>query len=146
MTVRPLGITILAGVHMLLAVLLILGGVYGIIAGVPSLKITKSGKLVADPRAPTTGFLVFGVIGLMVGAALLIVGWGLWKGRPWAWLLEVGGWVLGTPFVVLLTLILVAAGIWIGLLLPVIEALIMWYLFRPNVKNYFNVHPIIFWT
>ncbi len=74
--------------------------------------------------------LFLGVIFLILGSAGLAVAWGLWTAQPWAW----------TP-----TLVLTAINILGGLLsLPsgwltiLIYVVIIYYLYRPHVKEYFG--------
>jgi hypothetical protein len=112
---RPIGVTIIA-------LLAILGGIAFLVSGL--------GTLVLIP-----------LIGIFLGSGLLILGlayflmaYGLWKGKGWAWTL---------------TLILSGIGIIVGIgsivvgnigsiFHIIINAIIIYYLYRPNVKAFFN--------
>uniref|UniRef100_A0A7C4BAG2 DUF7144 domain-containing protein n=1 Tax=Thermofilum pendens TaxID=2269 RepID=A0A7C4BAG2_THEPE len=124
---RPTGITILAllefiggGLTILLGIaFLALGPV--IAAGLPSFLSVLVGALGGV-------FIVMGLIGV-------VLGWGLWTGKGWAW------WI--TVILQALSLLTGLAGVamgdpasFIGLL---IAALILWYMFKPHVKDFFGV-------
>jgi hypothetical protein len=112
---RPIGVTIIA-------LLAILGGIAFLASGL--------GTLILIP-----------LIGIFIGSGLLILGlayflmaYGLWKGRSWAWTL---------------TLILSGIGIIVGIgsiivgnigsiFHIIINAIVIYYLYRPNVKSFFN--------
>lgn len=122
---RPTGVTIIA-------VLEALGGIIMLLAG---LGMVALGGFMALP-----GGMMPGVLGMMagflgfafaiIGILSLIFAWGLWTGQGWAWTL---------------TLIFAVIGILFGLFsLPgsilqiIIQAIIIYYLFRPNVKAFFR--------
>lgn len=112
---RPIGVTIIA-------LLAILGGIAFLVSGL--------GTLILIP-----------LIGIFLGSGLFILGlayflmaYGLWKGKGWAWTL---------------TLILSGIGIIVGIgsivvgnigsiFHTIINAIIIYYLYRPNVKAFFN--------
>jgi Predicted membrane protein (DUF2127) len=112
---RPIGVTIIA-------LLAILGGIAFLVSGL--------GTLILIP-----------LIGIFIGSGLFILGlayflmaYGLWKGKGWAWTL---------------TLILSGIGIIVGIgsivvgnlgsiFHTIINAIIIYYLYRPNVKAFFN--------
>ena len=112
---RPIGVTIIA-------LLAILGGIAFLVSGL--------GALILIP-----------LIGIFLGSGLFILGlayflmaYGLWKGKGWAWTL---------------TLILSGIGIIVGIgsivvgnigsiFHTIINAIIIYYLYRPNVKAFFN--------
>jgi hypothetical protein len=112
---RPIGVTIIA-------LLAILGGIAFLVSGL--------GTLVLIP-----------LIGIFLGSGMFILGlayflmaYGLWKGKGWAWTL---------------TLILSGIGIIIGIgsivvgnfgsiFHTIINAIIIYYLYRTNVKAFFN--------
>jgi hypothetical protein len=112
---RPIGVTIIA-------LLAILGGIAFLVSGL--------GTLILIP-----------LIGIFIGSGLFILGlayflmaYGLWKGKGWAWIL---------------TLILSGIGIIVGIgsilvgnpgsvFHTIINAIVIYYLYRPNVKAFFN--------
>jgi hypothetical protein len=112
---RPIGVTIIA-------LLAILGGIAFLASGLATL-------------------ILIPLIGIFIGSGLFILGlayflmaYGLWKGRSWAWSL---------------TLILSGIGIIVGIgsiivgnigsiFHIIINAIVIYYLYRPNVKSFFN--------
>jgi hypothetical protein len=78
---------------------------------------------------PLLGIIIGGVL-VMIGIAYFVMAYGLWNGRRWAWKL---------------TLILLGIGIGsivvgnVGSLFhTIINAIVIFYLYRPNVKDYFG--------
>jgi hypothetical protein len=111
---RPIGVTIIA-------LLAILGGIAFLVSGLLTLLIPLIGI-----------FLGSGLF--ILGLAYFLMAYGLWKGKGWAWTL---------------TLILSGIGIIIGIgsivvgnfgsiFHTIINAIIIYYLYRPNVKAFFN--------
>lgn len=124
---RPTGVAILAILHMIGGVLVFLLGILIIfVFGVAALTF----------GAGNYGGLV-GVIGGAVGGVLLIIGmiglglgYGLWKGKSWAWTATLIFSILG----MLGGLLVLPYGV-VGLL---IEVAILYYLTRPHVRQYFG--------
>lgn len=119
---RPTGVTILAVLEFIVGIFALLGGT-GALVGSAFAGVFGYGAL--------TGLLAaLGVFLLLTGILALIVGWGMWTGKGWAW--AVG-------------LVLAAIGIVSSLVsLPgsiisiVIDLLIIYYLTRPHIKAYFG--------
>ncbi|MGD2050218.1 MAG: hypothetical protein PVH03_12000 [Chloroflexota bacterium] len=119
MNERPTGVTIIA-------LLVIIGGILGIVGG-----------LVAFLGANGNPTLVgVGIGTLIVAVAQLIVGIGLWTLQKWAWLLSVI--VLGIRVVGDLVLIFAGGNVIAAIVNLVITAVLLWYLFRPNVQQAFG--------
>ncbi len=105
---RPLGVTIIA----------ILGGIGALVAGIALVAIIP--------------FL--GAALIIIGLAYFVVAYGLWKGLKWAWLITLIVTVIA--FISEIGSIIVGN---VGAVIPVIiNAIIIYYLFRPNVKAYFG--------
>ena len=104
---RPTGVQILA-------VLEILGGVLGIIAGLSA----GSG---------------FGMGTLLIGLVNFAIGWGLWELKKWAYQVALILAILGFIGALILSLIL------IGIPLLIIYAVILYYLTRPEIKDIFGI-------
>jgi predicted membrane protein DUF2127 len=111
---RPIGVTIIA-------LLAILGGILFLVSGLLTLLIPLVGI-----------FLGSGLF--ILGLAYFLMAYGLWKGKGWAWTL---------------TLILSGIGIIVGIgsivvgnlgsiFHTIINAIIIYYLYRPTVKSFFN--------
>ena len=117
---RPLGVTIIA-------LLLIIGGVLGVLEALDLLGVWDLFGL-----DESTGV---GIGILIVAVANLLVGFGFWSLQGWAWTIAV--------IVTVLRLIGAVAGFFIGGLATgivglVIVLIILWYLFRPEVKAAFG--------
>jgi uncharacterized membrane protein (DUF2068 family) len=116
---RPTGVTVIA-------LLIIIGGALGIVGGL-------LGILGSD----ASGALVGAGIGtLIVAAAQLIVGIGLWTLQKWAWTLAVV--VLGLRVVMDLVFIFTGGAIGAAIVNLIITAILLWYLFRPDVQRAFG--------
>ncbi|MFZ2361368.1 MAG: hypothetical protein WA040_18645 [Anaerolineae bacterium] len=137
MKTRPTGITILALIYIALAALSLLWSLT--VFGFGGLAATF-GSLFGAQSIATTGVnsVVSGTLGIITAIVELIVAFGLWKLRPWAWLLaiiaiglNVVGGVLG----------MFSGGLWtfccgvFGLIIP---AAILIYLLRPHVRQAFG--------
>lgn len=132
---RPTGVTILA-------VLQFIGGLLSLILGLGSLLF--GGLMVASDVAATTGteidmgpiLLFAGIVAIVSGVIGLIAGYGLFALKGW-------GWTLAIVFAVL-NIIRSLLGMFQGGSVPgaivgiVISGLIIYYLFRPNVKRAFG--------
>lgn len=125
---RPTGVSILA-------ILDILGGILAVLLGGVLAARSGSGLLNSVGFSGFTG-LVTAIGGGVVIAGLLaiFVGWGMWTGKGWAWIVALilaGLGVLGG-------LGSLAFGSTSALVSLVIDVIIVWYLFRPHVKAYFG--------
>lgn len=112
---RPFGVTIVA-------VLLAIGGVGSLLSGITVLALI-----------PLLGILIAGVF-FVIGLAYFVVAYGLWIGANWAWII---------------TLVLCSIAILVGigsivighvgsLFLIVLNGIVIYYLYQPNVKEYFG--------
>lgn len=126
---RPLGITLLAVLHVLKAIFLLLGGIALIALGA----FVRRG-LFGIPRFLTGAVTLVGVVLLVVGLLYLGVARGLWTGKGWAWILSL--------LMALLGLILSLASLAIGglgaIVVLILDSAIVYYLFRPNVRAFFS--------
>lgn len=128
--VRPTGVTVLA-------ILEIIGAILSLMAAAAFFAV---GALVgAVPElGPMSSF--FGLLGAVVGAALIllaivgfVLAYGFWTGKGWAW-------ILGIVFSIIGILIGVVSVIGNpgGVITIIINALILYYLTRPHVKAWFG--------
>jgi Uncharacterized conserved protein len=125
---RPLGVTVLAVFEFLLGALLTLVGIA--LAALP--------QLVELPLLGLAPLLLLGGLGtflIIVGALALLIGWGLWTGKSWAWWLTVILEALG----LVASLASLALGDPTGIASLAIAALILYYFFKPHVKAFFGV-------
>lgn len=112
---RPVGITIIA-------VLIGVGAVLGVVAGVGAI---------------TLGAVLLGLLTLVLSGAYLYVAWGLWHLKPWAWLLTIIVQGLGLLSDVISVAVGAATGAdYLSMLLGVI--IIVYLLTDKNVRAAFN--------
>ena len=125
---RPLGVTILA-------ILAAIGGVFGILGGIG---IVFVGGLVAT-AAGGFGALVslLGLLLLALSVAELVLAYGFWMLRTWAWQL---GFALEVASVALaiLQLLFGAAGFGSVVITVVVAGIILYYLNTPDVRKAFG--------
>lgn len=126
---RPMGITILA-------VLSAIGGVLGILGGIALIGI---GGLAAASTGTTAYFglgAIWGVLVLASAIASLVFAYGAWTLKPWAWPLGVALQVISLA---LAALTVISGGDISGQIISVvISAIILYYLFQPNIKAVFG--------
>ncbi len=112
---RPLGITILA-------ILEILGGLLSIVGGF--------GLVTLAMIEPIFGmlWLAIGAVTLILGIVALIIGWGLWSLKSWAW--------MAALIINLINLILnVLSQSWLS---AIINLIIILYLQQKDIKSRFR--------
>jgi hypothetical protein len=111
---RPFGVTIIA-------ILAVLGGVGSILLGFIVLII------------PILGIILGGIF-VIIGLSYFVVAYGLWNGRSWAWILTVLISALG----IVVGLVSIIIGTGGSILYIIVNAIIIYYLFKPDVKAYFG--------
>ena len=75
-----------------------------------------------------------GVILLALGIAYLVMAYGLWNGRGWAWTITLILSVIG----IVVAIASIVAGNVSAIISIIIHAVVIYYLYRPNVKAYFG--------
>ena len=118
---RPLLVTLIGVIYVLLGLLLLVSGI-----------VLAATDMAVDPEIEEIAGLsggavaVLGIIQIVVGAGFL-KGWKLW-------------WYLGVIFTIL-NLIFGIASLFVtgagGIVLVIVALIILWYLFRDNVKEFF---------
>ncbi len=115
---RPLGVTIIS-------ILAILGGIGFLFSGFAAFALIPLGGI-------TVG--IIGGVSVIIGLAYFAMAYGLWKGKRWAWritlILSIIGIILGIGSI--------AVGNVGALFQILINAIVIYYLYRPNVKAYFG--------
>jgi|ADurb_Cas_03_Slu_FD_contig_31_2442965_length_1051_multi_12_in_0_out_0_2 hypothetical protein len=119
--VRPLGVTILA-------ILSALGGIMAILGGMAIMGVSALASEIGALGAAIGG------ITLIMGLIQLVIAWGLWTGKGWAWLLGLIFGVLG----ILMALASMVGGNFSSLVSLAINAIIVYYLYTPPVKAFFG--------
>lgn len=126
---RPTGVTILA-------VLAIIGGFLGLCGSLTLFGVGGLGMVAGEISAGASAAL-FGGLGLLSALLSLIFGFGAWTLKPWAWILGIIGAGISIASN-LLSLVTGNSNLFAALLGLVIPGVILWYLFRPEIKAVFG--------
>ncbi len=123
---RPLGVSILA-------ILGFIGGAFMLLTGAifAAMLPTMSLYIHQMPQMASI-FIKFGsIIFLVMGLVSLVVSYGLWTGKTWAW------WI----YIVILVLGLISAILSLppGITGLIINGVVLYYMTRGHVKRYFGV-------
>jgi len=128
---RPLGVTIIA-------ILIVIAGILTLLVGIGSVAI---GPIIGISLV----FIASGVISLAIGIAYLAMGYGLWKGKGWAWTISTIVLIIGIIVDIISLPRTIATGYsntgssLSGVVVSIgISAFILYYLYRPHVKAYFG--------
>ncbi len=150
---RPIGITIIAILLIISGILFLVGGI-GFVLIAPLLNqleisdttnsegnitINVNGTDIVLPNSSVFVLLgrYIGLIGgILIGISIasFLVAWGLFKGKGWAWVFTM---TITTISIALNGLIIVVGDI-SGIIGMIIDAVIIYYLYRPNVRSYFG--------
>ena len=126
---RPFGIALLAVLHVLQAIVLFLGGIALIALGA----LMRRG-LFGTHRLLGGASSVIGVVLIIIGLLYLGLAWGLWSGKGWAWIVSLILAALG----IIGSLIALVAGGFGALIVLILDAIIIYYLFTPHVRTFFG--------
>lgn len=125
---RPTGVTILA-------VLAIIGGLFGLLAGVGLLFLGGLGATV-DGGLGALVMIIGGGI-LVVAVLELAFGFGAWTLKPWAWTLGVASQVLSL-ILAIASIVFLGSSITSQIVGIIISVAILYYLFTPPIKAAFG--------
>ncbi|HVQ22992.1 MAG TPA: hypothetical protein VMT36_06940 [Candidatus Saccharimonadia bacterium] len=134
---RPQGVTIIA-------ILAFIGGIFAIVAGLGLTVLggILGGALAASGEAAGGAlggfFAVLGIGILGLGIAQIVIGWGLWGLKPWAWMVSVIVFIASIVVTLLFALAgnsLISISTLAGIAIP---AIILYYLMTPPVKAVFG--------
>lgn len=150
---RPTGVTIIAILTIIDGILLLLEGSGMVVlaplisqinvvddsnASNPSISLNVNGTIVTIPNNAL--FVLGGFIGVLggmliaLGIASFVVAWGLLKGKGWAWIVT----IVITIISIVLNIISIVAGSIEGVVGLIINGVIIYFLYTPNVKSYFG--------
>ena len=118
---RPLLITIIAILYFIAGVLGVLAGILLLVGGATVGELALGGM--------TGGILV------VMGLINLVIAGGFWNGWKAIWYLAV---IFGFISIILFVVGLFATG-GVSILGLIIQALLLYYMFRPNVKEFFGI-------
>jgi hypothetical protein len=143
---RPLGVSIIAVLVAIGGIFFVLGGIgllvfagfltnMAMTGGIPSNLPVTTGFVFAASGAIAALLIIFGLI-------YILLSWGFWSGKGWAWTVGVIFLILGV--ILDLVSLSVAGVLGIGSLVGLlINVLILYYLFRPHVKAYFGKGSVV---
>jgi hypothetical protein len=106
---RPLGVTIIAILNLIV-------GIIGIAVGIPLLIVGV------------------GIVLIVIGIASIVMAYGLWKGKGWAWIIT----LILSGIGIISGIVSIARGQYGAVAEIIIYAVIIYYLYRPNVKAFFG--------
>jgi uncharacterized membrane protein (DUF2068 family) len=130
---RPIGITILAVLETIGALVLLALGTMVILLGAAVLVAIGLGEASLGIALSEIVVFVGGFI-LLLGVIELAIAWGLWKGQGWAWTVALIVAVLG----IIGGVIALVSGSLYNIVTLAIQVIIVYYLYRPEVKAYFG--------
>ena len=126
---RPTGVTILAILEIIGGVFSLLGGMGNIIAAVSVTAI----PIIGAALGPL--LITIGIVLILLGVLAFIVAYGLLKGRGWAWTLAL---ILAIIGIIQGVIGLMMAGGFVAIIGIIINAVVIYYLTRPHVKQFFG--------
>lgn len=126
---RPFGITLLAGLHVVVAILYFVGGIGLIALGA----FVRRGFFGTHRLLGGLASLI-GVVVVIVGLLYLALAWGLWVGKGWAWTISLVLAGLG----IIISLFSLIRGAFGTLIVLVLDAVIVYYLLTPRVRAFFG--------
>lgn len=142
---RPVGVTILAILNFIGAACCLLGGIAMILGG------GVIATMMSQQGAGASGILAglgaaAGVFIIIIGGVGALVGFGLWKLKEWARIVSIvlagiSGALQLLGLLGTLAHFNILAVIW-GVFWLAIDALIIWYLLKPEVKAAFQRRPM----
>ena len=118
---RPIGVTIIA-------ILTIIGGIGFLASGIAAV---VAAPFLSDMEGLSAGI---GAALMALGIAYFVMAYGLWKGKGWAWTITL---VLSFIGIVLGIASIVTGNIGAVFHL-IINIIVVYYLYRPNVKAFFG--------
>ena len=152
-TKRPVGVTIIAILAIIGGILLLFGGIAfvalaPILSQINTIEDNDSSNSSfslningTDVTVPKNALFIFGgflgIIGgmlIVIGIAGFFVAWCLLTGKGWAWIVT----IIVAIISIILNLIVVISGVLENIVGLIIYGVIIYYLYRPNVKSYFG--------
>ena len=148
---RPDGITVIAILIIIGGIFLITGGIslmgLGAVLSMTSENIIQSNDISGDlTQLASLGTipLAIGAVLLILGIAYLVVSYGLLKAKAWAWVITIIVTIIGLIIQIISAIIAgsITSSVLYGLVSHIvgifISGVIIYYMFRPNVKAYYR--------
>lgn len=153
---RPIGVTVVSVLMVINGIILVGSSVWAVYF-VPSLIAPLTSQLASNLTSDISGNLTDGTeipqelgaalssaiittvmiiagIGIALGIACFVLAWGLYAGRDWAWIIT----VILTIISIIFSLVAIGGGDFVNIMTLIIDAVILYYLYRPSVKVYFG--------
>lgn len=147
---RPIGVTIIAILAIIDGIVLLTGGILavtivplvssGLNGALSNITVTnQQGQQVNVHSTGMNGIvatvaIVAGSIAVVLGIVWFVLAWGLLTGKGWAWII--------TLILAIISVIFSIVGIVSGgapsIISLIINGIILYYMYRPNVKSYFG--------
>ncbi|KXA90003.1 hypothetical protein AKJ61_01605 [candidate division MSBL1 archaeon SCGC-AAA259B11] len=119
---RPLGIAILGVLDIVIGILVCSLGILALAGAAFSSGLARGATLIT------------GLLFLALGMFAITVGGGFWTGKNWAWITGLILYIIGLSAGV----VTVLTGDVMGIVGVIVEGVIIYYLFKPNVKKWFG--------
>lgn len=136
---RPMGVSILAVLSGIEGVISLIIGIFIAVFSPVIVKLAeeKMSEIPANKEFMMAFFSVVSLIFIIVGLVSLLVAYGLWKGKKWAWFLFLAMLILGAIFSTLS--LLAGVNVLRDLAAVAVTVLILYYVTRSHVREYFGV-------
>jgi len=147
---RPIGVTIIAILAIIDGIVLLTGGILavtivpmlssGLNGGLSNITVTsQQGELVNVQSTGMNGIvatiaMVAGSIAIVLGIVWFVLAWGLLTGKGWAWIITLILAIISVIF----SIVGIASGGAPSIISLIINGVILYYMYRPNVKSYFG--------
>jgi uncharacterized membrane protein (DUF2068 family) len=147
---RPIGVTIIAILAIIDGIVLLTGGILavtivpmlssGVNGGLSNITVTsQQGELVNVQSTGMNGIvatiaMVAGSIAIVLGIVWFVLAWGLLTGKGWAWIITLILAIISVIF----SIVGIASGGAPSIISLIINGVILYYMYRPNVKSYFG--------
>jgi uncharacterized membrane protein HdeD (DUF308 family) len=96
--------------------------------------LTAIGGLIFLGSGLTLLIIGFGFLLLVLGIAYLVMAYGLWNGRGWAWTITLILSVIG----IIVAIATIVTQNYTAVINIIIHGVVIYYLYRPNVKAFFG--------
>jgi uncharacterized membrane protein (DUF2068 family) len=119
------------------AILMLINGIILIASGAFGITTTEilAGEI---GNALTGGIVAISSVVIALGIASLIIAWGLITGKGWAWIIT----VILSIISIIMSIISIVAGSFGSIVSLIINGVILYYMYRPDVKSYFGRRSI----
>ncbi|HEX9320055.1 MAG TPA: hypothetical protein VF884_14065 [Nitrososphaeraceae archaeon] len=122
---RPIGVTIVAILMIITGIVLLSGGIFAV----------SSSAVLSELGGPLVAVVIgVGAFAIILGFAHFVLAWGLFKGKGWAWIIT----VILAIISVILSIVYIASGGRTNIISLIISAVILYYMYRTEVKSYFG--------